>query len=328
MYDFKGAGIVAPVQTTEGSGGIEAGGGLGMGSGSGSAAAAAAGASALGVMLDQSVEELFVPYMEGVKYLERESRSLTELYAAYLLRFSTYHRATHHTKTSNIFDRVRTQMTANTASTSTPTSTSAMATNKFGFSKLSNLVDRARVAAGAAAAASSTTAPSNASASDVTLVDSRHSTESETVNDSVEERDGDLNLDVAERMLRWHAEAIGRCVDLSSSSEVAKNAFALLKVLAEAYIKSYVEVALDSALARAAAQEPRGTVLPDLRDLGVVRHVDLILQLWQHYVGIALLPLASSSVTVRREMAIFNNHLLLRVEKKCDSVVQKIADSE
>lgn len=316
VYDFKGAGIVAPSHAIEG--GSELG-SLGLHSGTGSAAAAA-GTSALGVMLDQAVEELFVPYMEGVKYLERESRSLTELYAAYLLRFSTYHRSTPHAKTStNIFDRVRTQIAPNAGSSSTSVSSSNTATAKFGFSKLTNLVDRARVAAGAA---------SSTSSSDVTLVDGRTSTEGELMGDGVDERDGDLNLDVAERMLRWHAEAMGRCVDLSSSSEVAKNAFMLLKVLSEAYIKSYVEIALDSALIRANAQDARGTVLPDLKDLGVMRQVDLILQLWQHYVGIALLPLASSSVTVRREMTIFNNHLLLRVEKKCDRVVQKIADSE
>jgi hypothetical protein len=322
VYDFKGAGIVSTTQYPDNGNANESSalGGIHPGS---RAAAVAAGTSALGVMLDQAVEELFVPYMEGVKYLERESRSLTELFAAYLLRFSNYHRAAHHTKTSNIFDRVRTQIATNANNQSSNLSATNATLAKgtaFGFSKLSNLVDRARVAAGAA---SSTT-----SSSEVTLVEGRTPVEGEVPGDNVEERDGELNLEVAERMLRWHAEAIGRCVDLSTSSEVAKNTFSLLKVLSEAYIKSYVEVALDSALARANAQEARGTVLPDLRDLSVVRQVDLILQLYQHYVNIALLPLAASSVTIRREMAIFNNYLLLRVEKKCDSVVQKIADSE
>lgn len=310
VYDFKGAGIVtSSTETISNDTGTFA-----LHSG-----AAAAGASSLGGMLDQSVEELFVPYMEGVKYLERESRSLTELYAVYLLRFSTYHRATHQTKTSNIFDRVRTQITPHAGASTSSTSATNLPATKFGFSTLTNLVDRARIAAGA----SSTT-----SSSDTTLVDGRKSTETDIISDHVEEQDGELSLEVAERLLRWHAEAVGRCVDLSNSSDVAKNVFSLLKVLSEAYIKNYIEVALDSALARGIAQEARGTTIPDLKDLSVVRMVDLILQLWQHYVSIALLPLASSSVTVRREMSIFNNHLLLRVEKKCDSVVQKIADSE
>lgn len=34
------------------------------------------------------------------------------------------------------------------------------------------------------------------------------------------EEDGRLSLEVAERMLKWHAEAVGRCVELNSTSEV------------------------------------------------------------------------------------------------------------
>jgi exocyst complex component 5 len=36
----------------------------------------------------------------------------------------------------------------------------------------------------------------------------------------IREEDGQLSLDVAERMLKWHAEAIGRCVELSASADV------------------------------------------------------------------------------------------------------------
>jgi hypothetical protein len=36
----------------------------------------------------------------------------------------------------------------------------------------------------------------------------------------VREEDGLLSLDMAEKMLRWHAEAIGRCVELSPPGDV------------------------------------------------------------------------------------------------------------
>jgi exocyst complex component 5 len=36
----------------------------------------------------------------------------------------------------------------------------------------------------------------------------------------VREEDGQLNLDMAEKMLKWHAEAIGRCVELSPPNDV------------------------------------------------------------------------------------------------------------
>jgi hypothetical protein len=342
VYDFRGAGIVSTSKAEGGTSAamdndLQANGLAGLGG-------TASGGSALGGMLDQAMDELFVPYMEGIKYVERESKSLTELYATYLLRFSQFHRTIHHTKTPTMFDRVRTQITTTATAATGATSSSGTADAKtgssgatgpfgaagvrggaFGFSKLTNLVDRARVAAGGSANASASNPGSEAS----TLVDNRAGAEDSATlsSDAIEERDGDLSLDVAERMLRWHAESIGRCVDLSAASDVGKSAFALLKVLAEAYVKSYVELALDSALTHATSLDARGTVMPTLRDLNVVRQAELILQLWQHYINTALLPLASSSVTFRREMTLYNSHLLLRVEGKCDAVVQKVTDN-
>ena len=45
----------------------------------------------LTVMLENAMEELFVPYTEGSRYLDREAKSLGELYTKYLSRFSKYH---------------------------------------------------------------------------------------------------------------------------------------------------------------------------------------------------------------------------------------------
>jgi exocyst complex component 5 len=36
----------------------------------------------------------------------------------------------------------------------------------------------------------------------------------------IREEDGKLSLEIAEKMLKWHAEAIGRCVELSPSADV------------------------------------------------------------------------------------------------------------
>lgn len=38
--------------------------------------------------------------------------------------------------------------------------------------------------------------------------------------DPVREEDGLLRIDIAEKMLKWHAEATGRCVELSPSNDV------------------------------------------------------------------------------------------------------------
>lgn len=364
LYDYRGAGIIAPSSATGTNG---AGGHAGadgaisdsmtlLGGDAVAAAAQLAGAAAgpLAAMLDQSVEELFVPYMEGIRYIDRESRSLADLYAGLLSKFISVHRAAATAKKdkgfagagNTIFNRMRNQISANpdassstssfgsgsTAATANTAATSAASTSKTSFFKLSNLADRVRgthTAGTAAGAATTTTGQSGATAmsaepsQDGSMTASRASIE-----DEMEEGDGELSLDVAEKMLRWHAESIGRCVDLSSASEVPKATFALLRVLTSAYIKTYIETALDSALAAVSAQDIRGATLPDLSSaLSVVRSVEQVVSLWQHYVNTALVPLASTSVTLRREMVIFNNHNLLRVEGKCDALMHRVADN-
>lgn len=58
---------------------------------SGPSSTTPATAASLGTMLEVAMEELFVPYTEGQRYLERESRSLGALYSGYLDRFTRYH---------------------------------------------------------------------------------------------------------------------------------------------------------------------------------------------------------------------------------------------
>lgn len=53
-------------------------------------------AVALGTMLETAVEELFVPYIEGQRYMDREIKSLGELYATQMTRFTRYHVSRHY----------------------------------------------------------------------------------------------------------------------------------------------------------------------------------------------------------------------------------------
>jgi len=60
----------------------------------------------------------------------------------------------------------------------------------------------------------------------------------------------------------------------------------------------------------------------------MLRSVDLICHLWQQYVNMALFPLASSSVTIRREMTVFNNQTISRIEGTANNLLQRIADCQ
>lgn len=57
----------------------------------GSAGTGAGAGGPLSNMLDHALEEMFVPWLEGSRYLESESKNLVELYGGLLSRFTRYH---------------------------------------------------------------------------------------------------------------------------------------------------------------------------------------------------------------------------------------------
>ncbi|KIK67925.1 hypothetical protein GYMLUDRAFT_36733 [Collybiopsis luxurians FD-317 M1] len=244
----------------------------------------------LAAMLETAMDELFVPYTESQRYLERESQSLGTLYTGHLAAFTRYHQAKAPKGKSSIFDRVVNQLSTAAATTSSGgvQTTSAQAANailRFGGLNPEKTIDE----------------------------------------EPIREEDGQLSVDVAEKMLKWHAEAIGRCVELSAPNDVAKNIFALLRVLAEAISTAFIEEAIETAQARLDASDFRAE--PLLQVLSTLRTADLICHLWQQYVNTALLPLASSSVTVRREMLVFNNQTVSRVEGAANQVIHRLTDT-
>jgi exocyst complex component 5 len=48
-------------------------------------------ATSISTMLESAMEELFVPYTEAQRYLEKEQKSLGELYSSCLAVFTRYH---------------------------------------------------------------------------------------------------------------------------------------------------------------------------------------------------------------------------------------------
>lgn len=83
---------------------------------------------------------------------------------------------------------------------------------------------------------------------------------------------------------------------------------------------------ISSAAARLDQHDSKADV--DLVPFLTLRPVDQICHLWQRYTTTALLPLASASAGMRREMGTFNAHGLVRLEGKVNNVIQKTIDGE
>ncbi|KAF5363542.1 hypothetical protein D9756_000361 [Leucocoprinus leucothites] len=241
--------------------------------------------ASISAMLETAMDELFVPYTEGQRFLEREIKSLGALYANLLAPFSRYHKTSK--AKSSMFDRVVNQINASSVGTTT-SAQAAAALMRFGGMTADRKSDQ-------------------------------------LTEDPVREEDGFLSVDTAEKILKWHAEAMGRCVELSPSGDVPKHTFSLLRVLADAIAVSYIDEAIETAQARLDAADTKAE--PSFQALTIVRSIDLICHLWQQYINTAVLPLASSSVTLRREMAVFNNQTVTRMENGANSLLQRVADS-
>lgn len=150
----------------------------------------------ISVMLEAAMEELFIPYTEGQRYIEREIKSLGTMYTNLLALFARYHvsplvfrvvnslifvQKASKTK-SSVFDRVVNQINASSVGNTT-SARAAAALGRFGGMTADRKSDQ-------------------------------------ITEDPVREEDGLLSVDTAEKILKWHAEAIGRCVELSPSSDV------------------------------------------------------------------------------------------------------------
>lgn len=218
------------------------------------------------------MEELFVPYMEGTRYLDKEGKSLTELYAGRLIRFTNWHvrrfwlplslppsvcvdalergfavveeidpekltrrwcsplqRAMNKAKPSNtLFDRMVNQLssaahqaslTSSLSSSHDPSSSPSTSTAPAPHADPSRL-DRLMKFSGLSNITASASAHGSPALNSSGNGGEGGGGEGGGPEAMYEEGDGELSVETAEKMLEWHAEAVGRMVELSPASDV------------------------------------------------------------------------------------------------------------
>ncbi|QKX53933.1 uncharacterized protein TRUGW13939_01013, partial [Talaromyces rugulosus] len=249
------------------------------------------------ILLDQQLEELFVPYFVGSSYIERERRNLEDLYTSLLFRFTAFHSRRKKAATTFMASLAKSgsELLASAKESyvhrlDSPDFTPTQRQILLRIAGLKNSGDGAR--------------PAEPEFTDA---------------------DGLLSIDYVKRMLKWLAEGVGRGLELSVSSETPKDVASLLNLLLLMMAESYVDVALDAALEAAAAQENVKTE-PDFSYLQSLRAAISITHLMLTCINTVLIPLAANNVTIRRDMEKKANLAVSRVEDKVNALEQRTID--
>ncbi|CAG8625343.1 11133_t:CDS:10, partial [Racocetra persica] len=214
-------------------------------------------------ILEQCIRDLFVPYTEGDRYIEKEKKSLGELYSSLLLQFTAYYTQQKQLRAGSLLGRAFNQITlySNTNLMDVPTT----------------------------------------------------------------EDDGNLSVNSAMLMLKIHAEAIRRAMKLSPFTELPKFAGVLFHVLLDNIGKQYIETALDTCLDQISVMDPKSEFF--FKPFSVIKITGEIIHIVQNHFQSAILPLASPSLTMHRDLTSDKNRFMIGVENKINLTVQKMIDA-
>ncbi|KAF9889487.1 Exocyst complex component 5 [Aspergillus nanangensis] len=250
------------------------------------------------LLLDQQLEDLFVPYFVGSSYIEREKRTLEELYTSLLFKFTTFH--ARRKKAATTFMASLSKSGTELLSSSRDAYISRLESSEFSATQRKVLLQLAGLG----------------ESSDLTKLPEI----------KLMEEDGLPSVACAKQMLKWLAEGVGRGLELSVSSETPKDMLALLGLLLSIMGEGYIEVSLEAALESATSQES-GKAEPDLSYLPAVQNTIAIANLMVMCINTLLIPLATSSLTVRREMEKKTTLITMRIEEKINTIEQKVIDA-
>ncbi|KAF4466627.1 exocyst complex component sec10 [Fusarium albosuccineum] len=246
--------------------------------------------------LDQQMEELFVPYLVGNSYIDRERKSLEEMYSSLLFKYSIYHSRRKKAPSGFMASLAQqgTQLiaTAKDAYIERLDSSELTPTQKRMMLRVAGLQDK----------------------------------DKENKNEiDVSEEDGALSIANAKRMLKWLAESVQRTLELGSQMETPKDVNILLNLLLTSMGRVYIETALDAALDQVSVLEHSKTE-PDLSYLPAIQPAVTITSLMDRFITIVLIRLAESNTTVRRSMEAQKKVAIDNIEKKTNNVIKGTID--
>ena len=241
--------------------------------------------------LDQQLDELFMPYLMGSSYIDRERKSLEELNSSLLFKYTIFHSRR---------KKVPTGFMASLAQQGNQLLSSA----KDAY--IDQLENR------------ELTATQKAMMLRLAGVRDTDNNKNEI---EVSEEDGVLSIPNAKRMIKWLAEGVRRALELVSGLETSKDVQALLNLLLSSMGQVYVETALDAAADQALVQETIRTE-PDLAYLPLLQPAIIITNIMSRFINTVLIRLAETNITVRIAMEKQAKSAIERIESKTNNIIR------
>lgn len=245
--------------------------------------------------LDQQLDELFVPYLVGNAYIDRERKNLEELYSSLLFKYTIFHSRRKKAPTGFMASLAQqgSQMltSAKEAYLERLDSSDLTPTQKAMMLRVAGVKDNS---------------------------DNKNEIE-------VTEEDGVLSIKIAQRMMKWLAESVRRTLELGLPSDTAKDVNSLLTLLLTSMGQVYVETSLDAALDMATSQE-NSKVEPDMSYLPSIRPATTIANIMSRFITTVMIRLAEGNATVRRSMEAQAKMGMDSIERKTNSVVKSSVD--
>ncbi|KAL1842557.1 hypothetical protein VTJ49DRAFT_3349 [Mycothermus thermophilus] len=246
--------------------------------------------------LDQQLEELFIPYLVGSSYIDRERRSLEEMYNSLLFKYTVYH--SRRKKAPSGFMAAIAQQGNQLIASAKDAYIQRLESSDLTPTQKRTMLRVAGIQDGAAG-----------NKNDI----------------DVSDQDGVLSVAYAKRMIGWLAESVRRTLEMGSASDTPKDVNVLLNLLLTTVGQVYVETALDAALDQASAQDNAKTE-PDLSYLPNLRPAVTITNLMARFVHTVLIRLAESNTTVRRSMEAQTKLAVESIERKTNAVMKSTLD--
>ncbi|KAI9287599.1 exocyst complex component Sec10-like protein [Umbelopsis sp. AD052] len=251
----------------------------------------------LSASIDRCMEDLFVPYTEGDRYMKREQQALYEIFGSIISSF------------------LRTMQLRKKTTTK-------------GQSKLTRALNQIANSTSSYNLAPAGSAGSNISSQrdsfDTTVLNGNSSVESNISSNKNNDGGGMglIPMDQILKMLQVHAESVTRGVELTDPQERPQRISALFELLMDFIGSKYLDIAMDTL-----HEEIDTRAEPELRSFAVVKTVKDIIHLLQEHFEICILPLIAASTAVHRQTVARKNEFMTELESKANSLLQKEVDA-